>query len=666
MTATLAPPMFLYFPNPNNSGSPSNGFKLFTYLAGSSTKQVTWTDSTQNTQNANPLLLDANGVAAASSAGGIWGDPSLSYKFVWAPANDTDPPSSPIRTVDNIQFPLTQPLLFAILGYAKTSAEITSGVTPVNLGYPPGHLYRYVTNTIPGTTDCTSGFIAILGQYQAGGAEGYVPETTAVLSNLTINVMGFRMRSAGYGSIIQQKPGSGSIAIITIQASKVDLDPLSFVGNINTDTLEFNHCISIAPTSPISDITIRGAYGTNIRGDIVNISATSTNTVNNVKVGIVDGLNIYRNTFSNTGGAGVEVDSVLGSQVGYRNVDVEPNASSQTPDNTHFHYIRGANVQFSGANLSGGIGRVLIDHLDLDNSLLANSSPGYTGGAGFPGAPGNIGIIAGNFQSLKIGSLKARNYQERVFVSSANTFRTYTSIEDVDISNCDNTEVTYNTLFYCDANAVVEVNGGVVTLAAIGRTICNSSSASTFRLKNLKISGGCIAANGVNCEFENLTYDATGVTGNVFAAVNKSQFRNVVVTNDGSATLQNLCSDNVWQNSSAAPSALNTAGGTHVYLKCVFNSVAYRLNGLEGVVAFNPGTVAAGATAQTTITVTGAAIGDYCTGVSFAGIPTGYATVTWQGNVTAANTVTVTYHNTGGAGVTFANDTLRAVVQKAT
>ncbi len=38
----------------------------------------------------------------------------------------------------------------------RTAAEVTAGVTPVNYAYQPGHVYRYGTNTAPGTTDMTA------------------------------------------------------------------------------------------------------------------------------------------------------------------------------------------------------------------------------------------------------------------------------------------------------------------------------------------------------------------------------------------------------------------------------------------------------------------------------------------------------------------------------
>lgn len=155
MSVTLSPPMYLQFFNPNNSGAPAAGYLLFTYIAGTSTKQATWTDSTQLVQNSNPIILDSNGAAY------VWGDPSLLYKFVFSPPNDTDPPSSPIRSEDNIQFPLTaSSLTQVILGpalYPKTAAEIAFGVTVVNYIYPSGNVLRYGADPT-GVSDSTGAF----------------------------------------------------------------------------------------------------------------------------------------------------------------------------------------------------------------------------------------------------------------------------------------------------------------------------------------------------------------------------------------------------------------------------------------------------------------------------------------------------------------------------
>jgi hypothetical protein len=46
--------------------------------------------------------------------------------------------------------------------YPRTAAEIAASITPVDYTFPEGHVYRYATNTAPGTTDMTSGIQAAL------------------------------------------------------------------------------------------------------------------------------------------------------------------------------------------------------------------------------------------------------------------------------------------------------------------------------------------------------------------------------------------------------------------------------------------------------------------------------------------------------------------------
>lgn len=80
----------------DNNGRPLAGGLLFTYAAGTTTKRATYQDSTSGSPNTNPIVLNFRGEAR------IWLDPTLSYRFVLAPSTDTDPPTNPIWTVDNI------------------------------------------------------------------------------------------------------------------------------------------------------------------------------------------------------------------------------------------------------------------------------------------------------------------------------------------------------------------------------------------------------------------------------------------------------------------------------------------------------------------------------------------------------------------------------------
>lgn len=75
------------------AGVPLSGGKVYTYVAGTTTPQATYTDYTGATPNANPVILDSRGEA------NIWLGGAL-YKFRLTDANDVD-----IWTVDYISAP---------------------------------------------------------------------------------------------------------------------------------------------------------------------------------------------------------------------------------------------------------------------------------------------------------------------------------------------------------------------------------------------------------------------------------------------------------------------------------------------------------------------------------------------------------------------------------
>jgi hypothetical protein len=75
----------------DNNANPVSAGKLYTYLAGTTTPQPTYTDVNLTVANANPVVLDSAGRATVFLSG-------TSYKFVLTDANDV-----PIWTQDNVQ-----------------------------------------------------------------------------------------------------------------------------------------------------------------------------------------------------------------------------------------------------------------------------------------------------------------------------------------------------------------------------------------------------------------------------------------------------------------------------------------------------------------------------------------------------------------------------------
>ena len=226
MTAQLSPtPVQKFF---DANGLPLVSGKVFTYIAGTSTKQASYLDSTQVTPNTNPVILNARGESV------LWLDPTKSYKIVLAPATDTDPPTNAIWTSDNILGPFSSgasiipsidntytlgspsvswanvyvgvnhaAVLDTVSGnigyYARTAAEIAAAVTPTNYSYPPGYITRYGADPT-GVADSTT---AIQNAIYVTNAV-YIPEGTfKVTSQINVKtsggavIAGFKISGAG-------------------------------------------------------------------------------------------------------------------------------------------------------------------------------------------------------------------------------------------------------------------------------------------------------------------------------------------------------------------------------------------------------------------------------------------------------------------------------------
>jgi hypothetical protein len=148
----------------DSNGKPYSGAKLFVYAAGSSTKVTTYKDSAGTSNHTNPILLNTKGEPADSggSSQPIWQAGGSAVKLVLASSTDTDPPTSPISTWDNIsgindtsvtidQW-VTGPTptyssgtSFTLVGDQTSDAEIGRRIKTTNSG---GTVYSTITNSV--------------------------------------------------------------------------------------------------------------------------------------------------------------------------------------------------------------------------------------------------------------------------------------------------------------------------------------------------------------------------------------------------------------------------------------------------------------------------------------------------------------------------------------
>jgi len=137
------------------TGLPLNGGYIYTYQAGSTTPQTTYTTITGSIANTNPIQLGTDGRPPQE----IWFTEGLSYKFVL-----TDSANVQIATYDN---------LYGILGTSAAVTPIPAGGIIMWSGsigaIPTGY---YLCNGQNGTPDLRDRFVVGAGNTYAVGNTG--------------------------------------------------------------------------------------------------------------------------------------------------------------------------------------------------------------------------------------------------------------------------------------------------------------------------------------------------------------------------------------------------------------------------------------------------------------------------------------------------------------
>lgn len=140
-------------------GNLADGLKVFTYEAGTNTKLSSYTDSTGNSENTNPVVLDSRGEA------NIWLDTTKLYKILLTLAAEADPPINNIWTVDNFGFPQTIPAATVTPASLNTTAlNMVAANVPLGNGYLTASVaanaitlaLKTLAGTDPSATDITT------------------------------------------------------------------------------------------------------------------------------------------------------------------------------------------------------------------------------------------------------------------------------------------------------------------------------------------------------------------------------------------------------------------------------------------------------------------------------------------------------------------------------
>jgi hypothetical protein len=314
----------------------SVSFVVYTYLAGTTTPTPTYTDASLGViggANDNPVVLNSAGQA------NIFLIPTIAYKFVFTTSNDTNPPTSPIYTVDNVYPSVTATSISSVLTqqvlgqieFPQTTAEKNASVTPTYYIYPPGDLRRYGADTT-GVNDSTTAINSAIAVAQNGLGFVYHPGGNIQNASQIVATGGWSLFGFDRTACVFTYTGTASLSAWKIQNQAIvapnssgfglwNMDGVSITTAVTGSTgagLEINACGYAYYQVRRSRVTGTFKYGiildgtevTNIIDNIVDNGSGVTGAVNiwltdgpdrtpTQAVGYTNSINITNNQLNN-------------------------------------------------------------------------------------------------------------------------------------------------------------------------------------------------------------------------------------------------------------------------------------------------------------------------------------------------------------------------------
>ena len=212
-----------------NTGAVLTGGKLFTYLAGTTTPEATYTTSSGDVARTNPIILDSAG--RVPSGGEIWITVGVTYKFLLKDSNDVL-----IGTYDNISSSSNTDASLVSYTPAGTGA-VTTTVQAKLRQYVSPQDFGAVGN---GSTDDTTALQAMFtaAKYVDLGDSSKNYKITSALTIQTGTVI-----VGGYATITQT---TNNTQIINYTGrSNISISGVKFVG-VGTDFLDSDSSLAVA------------------------------------------------------------------------------------------------------------------------------------------------------------------------------------------------------------------------------------------------------------------------------------------------------------------------------------------------------------------------------------------------------------------------------------
>ena len=229
----------------DNNGNPLSGGRLYTYAAGTTTPQATYTSNAGSIAHTNPIILDA---AGRVPGGEIWLSVDTSYKFVLRTSTDVL-----IGTYDNISTGVvSSDVAYQPAGVGAVTTTVQAKLREIVSVMDFGAVGNGVAND-------TSAIVAALAE---NNAVFFPAGTYLVDGNIDIK------NKSLYG-VPSNATGNTSVSIIKLSGSNTNTSLFINGGNITTPWGSGGGCL-------LRDLTLRGNWDgstSNAETNISNIGA---------------------------------------------------------------------------------------------------------------------------------------------------------------------------------------------------------------------------------------------------------------------------------------------------------------------------------------------------------------------------------------------------------
>ena len=288
--------------------------------------------------------------------------------------------------------------------------------------------------------DCTTAIQNALRRAQDVNGALSIGIGTYPVSTLRITGSNYRIET-DENTIFRQKqglPGDHPVIEIT-HCADVAIGPLSVLGNIASDRGEHHHAVLVGKSR---NVTIGPIFARNIRGDALYCYARDTSDaerLDNLHVDSVSGHNVFRNLVSITGGR-VSIGEIRNAgPVGYRDLDVEPNAEGryQPPEVVVGKAVVGSLEVTSDDPKTRSLS-VKIGDVDGDGRRIQPTTPPY------PRAPGRNGYALGLSRVARVDIARAKLRHYASYAVNLGPDHGDIRFGDLDIAHCGFDERTFN------------------------------------------------------------------------------------------------------------------------------------------------------------------------------------------------------------------------------